>query len=137
MKSLIIGGILIMVSIANFSNSQINSEYNPTKKDELNNEVIDQLKVIYGESFKNHILDNPSKLEFYIKFYERCQFIPERKAPSGIKNISTLYLKDKYNLSKIKHEYIKTFKETDFIVLKDRKSTRLNSSPVRISYAVF
>ena len=40
------------------------------------------------------------------------------EAPSDIDNISTLSIKDKYNPDEITHDYIDSFDESPFIVLK-------------------
>src|SRR5690554_6959932 len=90
------------------------------------------------------------RVSFYLKFLKRNHYFPNLHNPKTFneklnyrkfftKNSLFTLCTDKikvknYVKDKIGEEYIT---KTLFITEKDRKSTRLNSSHVRISYAVF
>lgn len=95
----------------NFAQSQ-------TNESTIDDIVVSQLKVIYGDYYQTHIKDSPDIIKLYKEFYERCELISRDEAPSTIANISSLDLKDKYNPEKIKHDFMESFDEKKFIVLK-------------------
>lgn len=74
-----------------------------------------QLKELYGEHYSEYGEPN---IVFYAQIYERCEFIPLSDAPSGVKNISSLNVKDKYNPEKIFHDNLNEFSVENFNVLK-------------------
>ena len=74
-----------------------------------------QLKELYGEYYEEYGAPN---IGFYAEFYERCEFIPLSSVTSGIQNISSLDVKDKYNPEKIYHDNLQEFNAEKFNVLK-------------------
>lgn len=117
MKKLISTLILSTLLIASYGTSQTNNN-TATTANSVNEVVLNQLKVIYGEYYQSSILDNPSQIQFYTDFYKRCEYISVNDAPTAIPNISTLHIKDKYNPGEIRHDYTETFDASEFMVLK-------------------
>lgn len=77
--------------------------------------VKEQLKELYGPYYEKY---GEPKLGGYAEIYERCEFIPLNAAPSGIVNILSLGIKDKYNPEKIYQDNLKKFNPETFNVLK-------------------
>lgn len=76
-----------------------------------------QLKELYGTYYEEYGVPN---IVFYAEFYERCEFIPLSTAPSGVKNILSLNVMDKYNPENIYHDNLTEFNAGEFNVLKYR-----------------
>lgn len=102
-----------------------NNTSESTKKDDVviapkdvSSQVKKQLKEVYGDYYDTYIKDQPGQIEFFTNFYKRCEFISLNDAPSGIKNISSLDIKEKYNPEYIYHDNLKTFNIEKFNVLK-------------------
>lgn len=118
MKLLLIGLTLLSIVLSHESFAQNQAVEMTTEQNSVNEVVLHQLELIYGEYYESQILNNPNQIQFFTDFYERCEFIPVEEAPSDIDNISTLSIKDKYNPDEITHDYIDSFDESPFIVLK-------------------
>lgn len=118
MKKIITTLLLSTVLFASYGYSQTNVNKTSTEKASENEAVLNQLKIIYGEYYTSHILNNPSQIQFYTDFYKRCEIIDLKDAPISIANISTLQLKGKYNPEHIKHDFSETFDASTFIILK-------------------
>lgn len=91
-----------------------------TSQKEVKDKVIKQLKEIFGDEYKVMIEDRPDQMQFFTDFYLRCEYIPIDEAPSGLRNISSLDLFDKYNPGKIQHDNLNEFNADKFNVLKYR-----------------
>lgn len=83
-------------------------------------EVVHQLKEVYGPYYTTYYEGETETIQFYVDFFNRCEFIPLSEAPEGIDNISVLGLLDKYNPEEIYHDNSTTFNADDFILLKYR-----------------
>lgn len=77
--------------------------------------VTRQLKELYGPYYGEY---GPQSIVSSATFYEQCEFIPLSMAPPGIKNISSLNVKEKYNPEVIYHDNLTTFNAETFNVLK-------------------
>lgn len=119
MKSKLILLITFIIIIASNSFSQENIK---AQKSEENIEVLvkTHLEELYGDYYQKYIGNNPEKLQQLIDFYKRCEFIPHEDISNDIvfENISTLYLKDKYNPNVIQHDNSTIFEIESFNIFK-------------------
>lgn len=89
------------------------SEINQSKNDLL---VQKHLKEVFGEHYK--VYGQP-RLDFFMEFYNRCEFIPLENAPKYPTNISNLVIKHKYNSAIKEHETeMKKLDESEFNMFK-------------------